>query len=88
MSLHACLTGEQQKSRAAILAPFDITPDRNGILSMLETHEPNMTASRINLQKLENLFHESEPNRAFLTGDYLRSYRYSGMVLTPPELPG
>ncbi len=55
---------------------------------MLETHEPNMTASRINLQKLENLFHESEPNRAFLTGDYLRSYRYSGMVLTPPELPG
>lgn len=86
--LHACLTGEQQKSRAAILAPFDITPDRNGILSMLETHEPNMTASRINLQKLENLFRESEPNRAFLTGDYLRSYRYSGMVLTPPELPG
>lgn len=70
---------------AGIYAPSQLMPGREGILS-----EPasagGCACARLNLTKLADRPFETEPNPAFLRGDYLHSYRYGGALpLVNPE---
>ncbi len=85
--VYSCMShGQQQSARAGIFAPFRVCARRDGIIAQAPQDGSCTVASRINLQKLENAPVETEPNPAFLAGDYLRSYRYCGRLpIIDPE---
>lgn len=78
--LYSCVAGPQATpSHAGILAPVDITPKRDGLLAGAQSNGTEIVCARLNLEKLNRVFPECQPNQPFLDGDYIHSYRYCGV---------
>lgn len=80
--LHACFTqGDTSPAfRTSILSPFSVSPQRGGVIAHASGSLNESVNARINLQKLQKIKTDTEPNHAFLAQDYLRSYRYCGSL--------
>ncbi|MCI8650399.1 MAG: hypothetical protein HFG20_09820 [Anaerotruncus sp.] len=79
---YACITAEgaPKQVRASILAPFEITSEGDGLIVACEQPTAAVVSARTSLAKLPTERLQSVPNRKFLQGDYLRSYRYCGKL--------
>lgn len=79
--LYSCYCDPQNAcARAAVLAPLAATTTGGGILAGCDNSKTGLVTARLNLEKLQRVRHESEPNPAFLEGDYLHSYMYCGKL--------
>ena len=84
--LYSCYCDKQSAcTRASVLAPLAATPDGSGIIAALDNAKTGVLTTRLNVEKLGKVRHESESNPAFLAGDYLHSYVYSGSLPLPAQ---
>lgn len=78
--LHSCLSPPQsEQARAAIYAPEQAAQNKHGVIARADSDASCFVCARLNLDKLDSIFPECPQNQAFLDGDYIHSYRYSGI---------